>query len=148
MLYMVVAVLLPCFFLCFLASFASFSCYKGHWGRCPNLLHGSGSAESFRRCPDLNMLYIQVVGVCWVLSMGSSALPKWGATSWKLPVESWRRWQTPVRWQNSWKKEILVRGDLPLVGTCALWDAAGGDVQGSHRGDGRGAGGAARPPCP
>lgn len=81
-LHVVVAVLVPC---------SSFSCYKGHRGHCPSLLHGPGSSESFRRCPILNMPYFQVVGVCWMLSVGGSALPKWEATSWKLRVESWRR---------------------------------------------------------
>lgn len=47
-LHMVVALLLPC---------SSFSCYKEHQGHCPNLLHGPGSAESFRRFPNLNMPY-------------------------------------------------------------------------------------------
>lgn len=44
----VAAVLLPC---------SSFACCKGHWRCWFGLLHGPGSAESFRRCLFLNMPY-------------------------------------------------------------------------------------------
>lgn len=127
---MIVDVFLPC---------SSFSYYKGYQGHCPILLHGKkkilspGSAESFRRCPNLNMPYFQVVGVCWVLNMGRSAFTKVGGKNHEsclLSHEEGDRHLLGDRTAGNRKDQYVVT--FLSLGHNALWGAEGEDVQGSQ----------------